>query len=481
MRCTVPALPFVAALAIQPLIAAQPHDHRTWEPPRLANADHHLRVSYLEPARSWERLDLWVPTGAGPHPCVVVFYGGGYGGKVVPVDAIRELVAAGYAVALPDYALHSTSPEPLVMWDGAAAIRWLRAHAARLRIDPARMGAWGFSAGGWLVQRLATADSTALKYVTRPRDRNGDKGYAWIPVIDPHPALAEQPLRLQAVVSDWGAGKLTDSDLRPALDASDPPLLTCHNAGPGVDPPGLAAYRAAGAPAWLVSLEVGNTHVPAGTTTGVMDGQATTWYQAARSFFDRQVRAPTQATAPEPSPAGGPIAGETRILVRSVHGAASVRCTLDGSQPGPGTARLDADGTIVVKPGQTLRAISLVDRLTASPVVSASFVAGPTAPRIAAGERLLRAKAGQPCSFPFSVDAGGPVSWTVCGQVPIDRTTDPRKPRIAVDIDPATGVLAGTFAEAGAYPLIITALAPPKDPLQRDAVRDAILVVISVE
>jgi hypothetical protein len=396
---------FLAVLG--PLHAGdQPHDPRTWVPPTVAGADNHHRVPFLDPERSWERIDLWVPKGAGPHPCVVVFYGGGYGEKVVPRDAISHLVEAGYAVALPDYSLGATSPEPLAQWDGAAAIRWLRSRAKDLRIDPTRIGAWGFSAGGWLVQRLAPADALSAVSVRRPINRNGDRHHAWLPILDPHPSNPDQPVRLQAVVTDWGAGNLAQADVAPLLDPSDPPLLTCHNAGPGIEPPGLVAYRKAGAPGWLVSLEVANTHVPDAKTKGVMDGAATTWYGAVRSYFDRTLRTPPRATPPEAYPAGGPLAGPAEIRLLAVHGRDSVRFTLDGSEPGPASGRLPAAGTVRVAPGQTLRAVSLVDGMAASPVITAAFTAGPPVPRITTPERRFRVAAGAPFSLPFTV-AGG--------------------------------------------------------------------------
>ena len=45
---------------------------------------------------------------------------------------------------------------PAQLEDCKAAIRWLRAHAEENRIDPARIGVWGISAGGHLVALLGT-------------------------------------------------------------------------------------------------------------------------------------------------------------------------------------------------------------------------------------------------------------------------------------------------------------------------------------
>jgi hypothetical protein len=68
----------------------------------------------------------------------------------------------------------------------------------------------------------------------------------------------------------------------------------------------------------------------------------------------------------------------------------------------------------------------------------------------------------------------------VSGHVPIDRKTDPNRPRIPVDIDPASGTLAGTFDRAGTYPLLIAAESPSANPSDRNNPLDAIRVVLIV-
>ena len=153
-----------------------------YKPPTIAGATAHLQVRFLPDFRTGERIDVWVPKAGKPDerlPCIVIFYGGGWAGKVAGFQSdIAELVARGYVVAMPDYLLHAGEPVPSAIWDGARAIRWLRANAATYRIDPARIGVWGFSAGGWLVQYLAPSDEATVFPVTFKERRAKNEQFA---------------------------------------------------------------------------------------------------------------------------------------------------------------------------------------------------------------------------------------------------------------------------------------------------------------
>ena len=67
------------------------------------------------------------------------------------------LVQDGYAVASIDYRLTRTAPFPAQIEDCKAAVRWLRANAAKYNLDPDRVGVWGMSAGGHLAALLGTS------------------------------------------------------------------------------------------------------------------------------------------------------------------------------------------------------------------------------------------------------------------------------------------------------------------------------------
>lgn len=130
-----------------------------------------------------ETLDLYLPApGTKPAPLVVWLHGGGWrtGDKkaldhypdpsapVPPRTDCRDIVqvqvpdvaalnAQGYAVAGVDYRIDH-SPVHAVQ-DAKAAVRYLRANAARYHIDPDQFAVWGDSAGGYSAIMLAvTAD-----------------------------------------------------------------------------------------------------------------------------------------------------------------------------------------------------------------------------------------------------------------------------------------------------------------------------------
>ena len=67
----------------------------------------------------------------------------------------------GYAVASIDYRLAPEHIWPAQIEDAKAAVRWLRANAARFRLDSERIGVFGASAGGHIGAILGTSGGVA--------------------------------------------------------------------------------------------------------------------------------------------------------------------------------------------------------------------------------------------------------------------------------------------------------------------------------
>lgn len=106
-------------------------------------------------------LDLYLPGGAGLHPVVAWFHGGGLssGDKTMVRQQAAYLQAAGFAVAAANYRLTSQDPPaylPAQIEDAEAVIAWLRANAAKYGLDPNHIGAAGGSAGAILSTNLGT-------------------------------------------------------------------------------------------------------------------------------------------------------------------------------------------------------------------------------------------------------------------------------------------------------------------------------------
>ena len=92
-----------------------------------------------------------------PAPCVLVIHGGGWdNGDRTQLPAVNHhLARIGYAVAAVSYRLAPGTVWPGQRDDIAAAIAYLKAHAAELGIDPTRLVLMGRSAGGQLATAVA--------------------------------------------------------------------------------------------------------------------------------------------------------------------------------------------------------------------------------------------------------------------------------------------------------------------------------------
>ncbi len=107
------------------------------------------------------RLDIALPKGGkGRLPGVVLIHGGGWaaGSRKLHVDLIERLAARGYVAATVSYRFAPLHPWPAQIHDVKAAVRYLRENADTFRLDPAKVGAMGFSAGAHLALLLGTAD-----------------------------------------------------------------------------------------------------------------------------------------------------------------------------------------------------------------------------------------------------------------------------------------------------------------------------------
>jgi acetyl esterase/lipase len=120
-------------------------------PESLPGSETHV---YKRAPESALRLHLFRPAALaqGPLPAIVFFFGGGWqGGDPSQFEPhARYLARRGMIAACAEYrigGLHGVSPFECVA-DGKSAVRWLRANAGDLGIDPARLAAGGGSAGG---------------------------------------------------------------------------------------------------------------------------------------------------------------------------------------------------------------------------------------------------------------------------------------------------------------------------------------------
>ena len=106
------------------------------------------------------KADLYIPEGDGPFPGVLVVHGGAwYTGTRAQLSGFAQMLASrGMTAVAISYRLAPTHRFPAQIEDCKEAVRWMRSHAERLKIDPNRIGGFGYSAGAQLVALLGTTD-----------------------------------------------------------------------------------------------------------------------------------------------------------------------------------------------------------------------------------------------------------------------------------------------------------------------------------
>jgi acetyl esterase/lipase len=97
-------------------------------------------------------MDIYRPQEPGLRPAILAIHGGGFraGSRKGYEATCKTLAEHGYVCATADYRLAPRFPFPDAVYDVKAAVRYLRANASRLGIDPTRIGVMGGSAGGHL-------------------------------------------------------------------------------------------------------------------------------------------------------------------------------------------------------------------------------------------------------------------------------------------------------------------------------------------
>jgi acetyl esterase/lipase len=107
------------------------------------------------------KCDVYTPEGDGPFPGVLVVHGGAWRmGTRGQLAGVAELLAKhGMTAVAISYRLAPQCKFPAQIEDCKEAVRWMRTNAARLKIDPDRIGGYGYSAGAHLVSLLGATDA----------------------------------------------------------------------------------------------------------------------------------------------------------------------------------------------------------------------------------------------------------------------------------------------------------------------------------
>ena len=120
-------------------------------------------LAYAEHERN--RGDLYLPEDRGPRAGVLVIHGGSWarGNRGRMKRWSERLAAEGYAAFNIDYRLAPEHAHPAQIEDVRAAFAWLQERGQTLGLDPERLAATGYSAGGHLALLLALEESAATR------------------------------------------------------------------------------------------------------------------------------------------------------------------------------------------------------------------------------------------------------------------------------------------------------------------------------
>jgi acetyl esterase/lipase len=135
--------------------------------PALADdqpADVEVKENVVYGKTGGEELSLHLATPknlSAPTPAIAYIHGGGWrqGSKDGHLNQIKQAARQGYVSISIGYRFAPAHRFPAQVEDVKCAIRWLRAHADQLHVDPQRIGAIGFSAGAHLSMMLGVMDS----------------------------------------------------------------------------------------------------------------------------------------------------------------------------------------------------------------------------------------------------------------------------------------------------------------------------------
>ena len=244
------------------------------------------------------KLDIARPAeGDGPFPAVFVIHGGAWrqGNKSDTRPALAEFAKRGYVAVSPQYRFCPKERFPAQVHDAKAAVRWIKAHAKDYKVDPMRIGAMGFSAGGHLALMLGlTAPADGLEGEISEGSPDS-KVQAVVNYFGPTDLAANDfPDFTKPLIRDFIGGPASDKPEETAkasplthVSKDDAPVLTFHGTKDPLLPHSQAvkladALTAAGVPG-RVELLVGEGH-------GWGDAVLRRTQEESYAFFDKYLK-----------------------------------------------------------------------------------------------------------------------------------------------------------------------------------------------
>lgn len=190
-------------------------------------------LTYCDPGGNGLKMDFYRPTGWGVVPVVLQVHGGGWRinnrAVNVTVGLVSRFLKKGIAFATIDYRLGDAR---LAIADVTCAVRYLRASARHLGINPSRIGAMGQSAGAQLVSLLGTSGPHAGFDVGQYPDQSSRVEAVadeWGPIIF-DARLLKKMTYIPLVFGTSDLAALREYSPVTYLTKDDPPFLLVHGA-----------------------------------------------------------------------------------------------------------------------------------------------------------------------------------------------------------------------------------------------------------
>jgi acetyl esterase/lipase len=195
-----------------------------------------LDIDYLGGGRK-EKADLYLPANPQPgkkFPAVLIIHGGGWsmGNKRAKreVNIGTTLAQNGYVGMSISYQLanqaHPGPTWPQNLHDCKTAVRWLRANAERLQIDPTRIGVIGGSAGGHLAAMVGLCGGEL-----NPPGEGDTRVQCVVNLYAPVLWFEQRDLDMFRKTRAEAPELYQQADPRTHIDRNDPPMLIIHGTG----------------------------------------------------------------------------------------------------------------------------------------------------------------------------------------------------------------------------------------------------------
>jgi acetyl esterase/lipase len=255
------------------------------------------------------KMNLIVPPmGEGPFPAVLCVHGGAWrsGNSAAYEPFMLQLAMSGYVAAAIEYRFCPEHKWPAQIEDAKCAVRYLRAHAKELKIDPTKTAAIGESAGGHLSLLLGMMDPKDGFEGSGGNEGQSSKVQAVVNLFGPTDFRTwtlspEEDARftqvsgmsLDTMIADFVGASDRSAEVMALvspvayINAGDPPVLTFHGTNDPLVPIRQAeelhtALEKAGVPQKLVVME--------GAGHGWTGPELVTTIAQAMQFLDKNLK-----------------------------------------------------------------------------------------------------------------------------------------------------------------------------------------------